>query len=87
MVSGTGDVPRAAILALAKLCFLVLSLVFALPPILGEPGGWLGSPIGECLLLGLTFMVLTHGKRVWGVVGPLGKSREKTSGGPPHLVI
>jgi Glyoxalase superfamily protein len=26
-------------------------------------------------------------KRVWGVVGPLGESREKTSDGQPHLVI
>ncbi len=26
-------------------------------------------------------------KRVWGIVGPLGESREKTSNGQPHLVI
>ncbi|PVB63023.1 MATE family efflux transporter [Labrenzia sp. 011] len=66
-----GDALRAALLSLAKPYLFFLPLVLMLPLLVGEPGIWLASPLGEALLALLTLSVLSvrarRGPARWGL--------------------
>lgn len=66
-----GDATRTAVLNLSRTYLFAIPLTLALPPLLGEPGIWLGAPLSELLALSLAVMVLAHRQattgRRWGV--------------------
>jgi len=53
-----GDAKRTAIIGLSRTYAFVLPLTFALPVLFGEPGIWYAGPVGEVLVLVLTFYIL-----------------------------
>jgi putative MATE family efflux protein len=62
-----GHASRAAILSLSKTYFFSLPLTFALPPMVGEIGIWLASPVADILAVLLTLGVLWHTARHLGL--------------------
>lgn len=66
-----GDAPRTAVLNLSRTYLFAIPLTLALPPLLGEEGIWLASPLSEVGAVSLTVLVLLHGHvrtgRRWGV--------------------
>lgn len=55
-----GDVPRAAVLSLAKPYIFVIPLTLALPLLLGHQAIWWAAPTAEALLALATVLVLVH---------------------------
>jgi Na+-driven multidrug efflux pump len=74
-----GDAGRAALLGLSKPYLFAMPLTFVLAGTLGELGIWLASPLSECLLLGLTGLVLMQLARTrslqWGLFGRIVEDR------------
>lgn len=66
-----GDATRTAVLNLSRTYLFAIPLTVALPPLIGEQGIWLASPLAEMLALCLAVMVLAHRQaktgRRWGV--------------------
>lgn len=74
-----GDAGRAALLGLSKPYLFALPLTFILAGSFGEIGIWLSGPVAECLLLGLTVLILMQlAKRRylrWGLFQSAGEAQ------------
>lgn len=71
-----GDVPRSALLSLARTYLFALPLIFLLPALVGEIGIWLAAPTADVLMIALAGMVLF---RVLGTRPGAGKSEGMAS--------